>query len=449
MNTHSDTPDPKDPKSDPFASDAALNPDDDGPDADVKTDDQDATDSPDTAEVENRRVDILPPAKRPVETKRGVGMGTVITCTLFASLLGAAGGFALSYGVMPYFRPAVDVSGLESRVAKSAAENDALRTQLTQLETELDRQAAQDSGSDLSGLQSRLSVLEASLADVQSGDRAEGSQAEALAQTSKALEALRAEVSALTAFQAEDGEAVPVEIARRLSALETQMKASAKAIVKASQQTAQGPAMKADPATFMYGDTLLRDTLQEILENQIALQDQTDRFDTRLGEINTQTEALASQMEAVKMRPQAPAQTDARVTDTKPAADKPDPGQAASLFKPEFGSESPVSKAPAVKSAPEIDWSEILLASFPEARVRTALKDAELSQKNWIARFVGENMTVRKPGERDAVDAILDLIRAGDISGAITQMETLPSPVRSSAQEWMKAARQARVQMQP
>lgn len=83
----------------------------------------------------------------------------------------------------------------------------------------------------------------------------------------------------------------------------------------------------------------------------------------------------------------------------------------------------------------------IVLPPFPEDSIRGILREASLADKNWIQRVLGRHVSVRKPGEQDPVDQVLAAIKAGDIEQAVAVVETLPSPARSNASEWMTAAR--------
>ena len=487
-----------------------------------------------TGDIEYADAEILPPIK--AEPKKGLGFKSLLTATVFAGLLGAGGGFGLSYYLLPKLTPAPDTQALETRITTLSQENQDVSSKLERLQTSVrdsSRQAQAAGLTDLGEITPRLEALEKTLSDTPPNS-----------DVSERVLALERNIQALTAFEGTEGEAVPVEIARRLEALEQ------------GDASARAGALNADPATFMYGDRLLRDILQEILENQITLQGDLETTTQALsasgneGANNGGRDAGASEAGASETGPaeSGGAETDAskaiskassaslkdtpetitgensqssasetsteETFDTKASdsdianentsdTDTSDTGTSGENSASTWPKDKPTSETssksvigamssggimssdviaqttpssttktasptsdmkalgakPSVTNTSEIEKTEvqpietqrtvatrsvIALPPFPEAELREALRENELSGKNWFARVIGRNLSVKKTGERDAVDEIVDLVARGNISEALDKMETLPSSVRSNARDWMKAARQAR-----
>lgn len=448
-------------------------------------------------DIEYADAEILPPIK--VEPKRGLGFKSLLTATVFAGLLGAGGGLGLSYYLLPKLSPTPDTSRLETKINTLSQNNQAVSTQIDRLEQsvrDISRQA------DVAGLTDRGGV------DMR-------------------------------------------EIETRLEVLETQKLE----IQNPEAQNVESAIESVDPSTFMYGDRLLRDILQEILENQIALQSVVqegtveatsetegktfmapkvaiDGLDDSTSDpnpastwpedgstpksvkgdtnsdvkdsVNMSSEKTSTQSDTVKTnkvtsRDDHKASSsksiigsmtmDGGTTDTGTTnGQTTDKGAGTMNTKPSGSVKSDaVPRADGtldtgtpdyIKSRPDsnrtdtininainmggttetvedtlssesvseniIESSTVILPEFPEDALRAAVRDHELAGKNWFARIIGKNLSIKKAGERDAIDDIVDLIARKDIAGALDKMETLPSSVRSVARDWIKAARQVR-----
>ncbi len=91
----------------------------------------------------------------------------------------------------------------------------------------------------------------------------------------------------------------------------------------------------------------------------------------------------------------------------------------------------------------------VLIDTFPRAKMLAAVKAQETSKANkpgWLRRAMSKHIKVRDGEAVDpytAIDAAESALKDGDIPAALAHIKKLNPPVRTSAAEWVQAAKKS------
>ncbi len=108
----------------------------------------------------------------------------------------------------------------------------------------------------------------------------------------------------------------------------------------------------------------------------------------------------------------------------------------------------PAETAPPVETAQQTAL-DILIDTFPRAKMLAAARAQEASagrKPGWIKRALSKHIKVRDTETVDpyaAINAAETALKDGDITSALKHIFTLNPPVRTSAAEWVQAAKKA------
>ncbi|MCF6275750.1 MAG: hypothetical protein L3J05_08310, partial [Robiginitomaculum sp.] len=173
------------------------------------------------------------------------------------------------------------------------------------------------------------------------------------------------------------------------------------------------------------------------------------RTKTRLDKLQAENESLGDQVETLKEL----------VSDLQKAIDgqdvKTDTRQNMQDEAPglDADTETPINKptknkptSPAIKTEQQSALA-VLIDTFPRAKMLAAVKAQETSKANkpgWLRRALSKHIKVR---DGEAVDPYMEIaaaeaaLKGGDIPAALAHIKKLNPPVRTSAAEWVQAAK--------
>ena len=457
------------------------------------------------ADVEYANAEILPPIK--VERKKGLGFKSLLTATVFAGLLGAGGGFGLSYYLLPKLSPTPDTSRLETQISTLSQNNQAVSTKIDRLEQsvrDVSRQAdvaglTDRDGVDMREIETRLEALETQNVEsaIESVDPSTFMYGDRLLRDIL-QEILENQIALQSAVQDNGVEAISEIKEKTLIASKTpldsldDLTSDSSDANSASTWPEDGSAPKTikDDANSVVEDSSNMEESLNTGSEKTPAQSDTSKTDKPGSSDNRKASSSKSVIGSMTM--------DGKTTDTRTTnGQTTDKGAVAMNTKPSESVKSDVvpradgtldtGTPDYIKSRPDsnttngmntdtinmggtletgqdslittqaeetissenasenvMQSSTVVLPEFPEDALRAAVRENELAGKSWFARIIGQNLSIKKAGERDEIDDIVDLIARKDIAGALDKMETLPSSVRSVARDWMKAARQVR-----